>query len=237
MIFSLLECSGIAEAAVIVFSYAIIFLLATPVHECAHGYMAKLLGDPTAEEHGRLDLNPIKHLDPMGTIALLFFGVGWANPVPVNPRRARKVSMKTAMALTSVAGPLSNFILALIFVIIMKIVIVIFPGDVGVQLSSDLTHYVSDYTIGYIVLALNMIAEINLRLGTFNLIMPIPPFDGSRIMLLFLPTEYYFKIMRYERYIKIIVLVLLYTGVLTIPFGVVSNFIYSGINFITSFIC
>lgn len=237
MIFSLLKCSGIAEAAVIVFSYAIIFLLATPVHECAHGYMAKLLGDPTAEEHGRLDLNPIKHLDPMGTIALLFFGVGWANPVPVNPRRARKVSMKTAMALTSVAGPLSNFILALIFVIIMKIVIVIFPGNVGVQLSSDLTHYVSDYTIGYIVLALNMIAEINLHLGTFNLIMPIPPSDGSRIMLLFLPTEYYFKIMRYERYIKIIVLVLLYTGVLTTPFRVVSNFIYSGINFITSFIC
>ncbi|MBQ8841961.1 MAG: site-2 protease family protein [Ruminiclostridium sp.] len=237
MIFSLLECSGIAEAAVIVFSYAIIFLLATPVHECAHGYMAKLLGDPTAEEHGRLDLNPIKHLDPMGTIALLFFGVGWANPVPVNPRRARKVSMKTAMALTSVAGPLSNFILALIFVIIMKIVIVIFPGNVGVQLSSDLTHYVSDYTIGYIVLALNMIAEINLHLGTFNLIIPIPPSDGSRIMLLFLPTEYYFKIMRYERYIKIIVLVLLYTGVLTTPFRVVSNFIYSGINFITSFIC
>ena len=237
MIFSLLECSGIAEAAVIVFSYAIIFLLATPVHECAHGYMAKLLGDPTAEEHGRLDLNPIKHLDPMGTIALLFFGVGWANPVPVNPRRARKVSMKTAMALTSVAGPLSNFILALIFVIIMKIVIVIFPGNVGVQLSSDLTHYVSDYTIGYIVLALNMIAEINLHLGTFNLIIPIPPSDGSRIMLLFLPTEYYFKIMRYERYIKIIVLVLLYTGVLTTPFRVVSNFIYSGINFITGFIC
>ena len=116
--------------------------------------------------------------------------------------------------------------------IIMKIVIVIFPGNVGV-----LGYAVSDLTVGYMVLALNMIVEINLRLGVFNLIMPIPPFDGSRIMLLFLPTEYYFKIMRYERYIMIIVLVLLYTDILTVPFGAVSSLLYNGMNFITSFIC
>ncbi len=232
MIVDVLNCGGIAEAAVIIFSYLITFILATPFHECAHGYMAKLLGDTTAEERGRLTMNPIAHLDPMGTIALLIFGVGWANPVPVNPRRARKVSMKAAMAITSAAGPVSNFILAFAFILLMKIIIVVSPGNIGV-----LGYSVSNYVIGYLVLALNMIAEINLRLGVFNLIMPIPPFDGSRIFLSFLPTEYYFKIMRYERYILIIVLVLLYTNILTVPFGAVSNLLYNGMNFITSFIC
>ncbi len=232
MIVDILNCGGIAEAAVIIFSYLITFILATPFHECAHGYMAKLLGDTTAEERGRLTMNPIAHLDPMGTIALLIFGVGWANPVPVNPRRARKVSMKAAMAITSAAGPVSNFILAFAFILLMKIIIVVSPGNIGV-----LGYSVSNYVIGYLVLALNMIAEINLRLGVFNLIMPIPPFDGSRIFLSFLPTEYYFKIMRYERYILIIVLVLLYTNILTVPFGAVSNLLYNGMNFITSFIC
>ena len=232
MIVDVLSCGGIAEAAVIIFSYLITFIIASPFHECAHGYMAKWLGDPTADEHGRLTMNPLAHLDPMGTAALLVFGVGWAKPVPVNPRRARKVPMKAAMAITSAAGPVSNFILALAFMIITKLVIVLFPGNVGV-----LGYAVSDLTVGYIVLALNMIVQINLRLGVFNLILPIPPFDGSRIFLAFLPTEYYFKIMRYERYIMIAVLVLLYTNILTIPFGVVSTLLYKGMDFITGFIC
>lgn len=236
MIFDLLQCGSFANGAVIVFSYLVIFILATPIHECAHGYAAKLLGDTTAEEQGRLTLNPIKHLDPMGTICLLIFGIGWANPVPVQTSRMRKVSRKTAMALTAAAGPISNFLLSLVFIIIMKIVIVLFPGGVGVQLSGGIMYMVSDFTIGYIVLALDMIASISLALGVFNLL-PIPPFDGSRIFLAFLPAKYYFEIMRYERYIKIIILVLLYTNILTIPFGALSSLIYSGLDFITSFIC
>ncbi len=232
MLFELLQSSDIATAAVIVFSYLISFIIATPFHECAHGYMAKWLGDTTAEEQGRLTMNPIAHLDPIGTVALFFFGVGWAKPVPVNPRRARKVSMKAAMAITSAAGPISNFILALIFIFIMKIIIVLSPGSV-----LALGYHVSNLTIGYLVIALNMIAVINLRIGVFNLVMPIPPFDGSRIFLMFLPTQDYFKIMRYERYIKIIVLVLLFSNILNIPFDKISSLLYNGIDFITSFIC
>jgi len=233
MIFDIISNPAPINIVITVFSYLIMFILATPFHECAHGYMAKWLGDPTAAEHGRLTMNPIKHMDLMGTIGLLVFGVGWAKPVPVSPRRARKApTMKVAMALTAAAGPLSNFLLALIFILLMKILVVLCPGNVLVY-----DYSVASTTIGYLVVALNMIANINLRIGVFNLIMPIPPFDGSRIILSFLPTELYFKIMRYERYILIIVLVLLSSNILAIPFGAVSSFLYNGIDFITSFIC
>ncbi|MBQ8411725.1 MAG: site-2 protease family protein, partial [Ruminiclostridium sp.] len=124
MLFDLFKCTDVVTAVITVFSYLVILLIAFPIHECSHGYAAKLLGDDTAEEQGRLTLNPISHLDPMGTIGLLVFGIGWAKPVPVQPRRAIKVSQKTAMALTAAAGPLSNVIVSLIFMIIMKLVIV-----------------------------------------------------------------------------------------------------------------
>ncbi|MBO5266105.1 MAG: site-2 protease family protein [Ruminiclostridium sp.] len=221
MLFDLFKCTDVVTAVITVFSYLVILLIAFPIHECSHGYAAKLLGDDTAEEQGRLTLNPISHLDPMGTIGLLVFGIGWAKPVPVQPRRARKVSQKTAMALTAAAGPLSNVIVSLIFMIIMKLVIVF--GETST-------------TTLYLVLAFQMVININLNLGVFNLL-PIPPFDGSRIFFAFLPTKYYFAIMRYERFIMMAVLLLLYTGILSIPFSIVSNLIYTGLDFITSFIC
>lgn len=221
MLFDLFKCTDVATAVITVFSYLVILLIAFPIHECAHGFAAKLLGDNTAEEQGRITLNPISHLDPMGTIGLLVFGIGWAKAVPVQPRRARKVSQKTAMALTAAAGPLSNVFVSLIFMIIMKLVIVF-----GETSSTTL----------YLVLALQMVININLNLGVFNLL-PIPPFDGSRLFFAFLPTKYYFAIMRYERFIMMAVLLLLYTGILSIPFGIVSSLIYTGLDFITGFIC
>ena len=221
MLFDLFKCTDVVTAVITVFSYLVILLIAFPIHECAHGFAAKLLGDNTAEEQGRITLNPISHLDPMGTIGLLVFGIGWAKAVPVQPRRARKVSQKTAMALTAAAGPLSNVFVSLIFMIVMKLVIVF-----GETSSTTL----------YLVLALQMVININLNLGVFNLL-PIPPFDGSRLFFAFLPTKYYFAIMRYERFIMMAVLLLLYTGILSIPFGIVSSLIYTGLDFITGFIC
>ncbi|MBQ7835169.1 MAG: site-2 protease family protein [Ruminiclostridium sp.] len=222
MLFDLMKAGGAADIAVIVFSYLVILLIAFPIHECSHAFVAKMLGDNTAEEEGRITLNPFSHLDPMGTIGIMIFGIGWAKSVPINPRRARKVSQKTAMALTAAAGPISNVLVSLIFMIAEKIVIV----------ASGL----NDPTAFYVASALDMVLSINLSLAVFNLL-PIPPFDGSRIFLAFLPTKYYFSIMRYERFIMIGILVLLYTGILSIPFGILTNLLYSGLDFITGFIC
>ncbi len=222
MLFDLMKAGGAADIAVIVFSYLVILLIAFPIHECSHAFVAKMLGDNTAEEEGRITLNPFSHLDPMGTIGIMIFGIGWAKSVPINPRRARKVSQKTAMALTAAAGPISNVIVSLIFMIAEKIVIV----------ASGL----NDPTAFYVASALDMVLSINLSLAVFNLL-PIPPFDGPRIFLAFLPTKYYFSIMRYERFIMIGILVLLYTGILSIPFGILTNLLYSGLDFITGFIC
>lgn len=204
------------------FSILVMLFVVFPLHESAHALTAKLLGDDTAERQGRITLNPFAHLDPIGTIGIALFGVGWAKPVPVNTARCRKVkSQKTAMALTAAAGPMANILSSLVFLIIQKILIVTVPAST---------------TLSYIVLALYLIIDIDLFNGVFNLL-PIPPFDGSRVFLAFLPTKYYFQIMKYEQYIMIGLLILMYTGILSIPFRFLSNAIYSFLDLITSFIC
>lgn len=223
MLFKLFESGGdLLTIVVTVFSYLVIILIAFPIHESSHALMAKLLGDNTAAEQGRITLNPLKHLDPLGTIGMLVFGVGWAKPVPVQPYRARKVPMRAAMALTAAAGPVSNVIVSLIVLIIEKIIIV--------------TVSPIDMTTLYIIMALEMIISINLFLGAFNLL-PIPPFDGSRIFLSFLPDKLYFGIMKYEEIIKLVILALMFSGKLSLPFHWLADLIYSGLDFITGFIC
>ncbi|MGN0597855.1 MAG: site-2 protease family protein [Ruminiclostridium sp.] len=213
---------GGADALTIImslFAILVVLLVATPVHECAHGWMAKALGDDTAERSGRLTLNPVHHLDLLGTICMLLFGIGWGKPVPINPSRCRKVkSGKTAMALTALAGPVSNILLSLIFMIIYKVVFYT-CGSVA--------------NIAYFLSALVFIIDINLFLAVFNLI-PIPPFDGSRILLAFLPTKWYFGIMKYERVIQIGILMLLWSGILSLPLNIVSNWLFNGLDFITT---
>ena len=223
MLFKLFESGGdLLTIIVTVFSYLVIILIAFPIHESSHALMAKLLGDNTAAEQGRITLNPLKHLDPLGTIGMLLFGVGWAKPVPVQPYRARKVPMRAAMALTAAAGPVSNVIVSLVVLIIEKIIIV--------------TASPIDMTTLYIIMALEMIISINLFLGAFNLL-PIPPFDGSRIFLSFLPDKLYFGIMKYEEIIKFVILALMFSGKLSLPFRWLADLIYSGLDFITGFIC
>lgn len=203
------------------FSYLIVFVISTPVHESAHALAAYWLGDDTAASQGRISLNPLAHFDLLGTVSLFLFGIGWAKPVPVNTYRCNKVkSQKTAMALTAAAGPISNIIVALVFMIIYKLVLMFAPA-------TDVTYYVA--------LVLYMVININISLGVFNLL-PIPPFDGSRLFLSFLPSKYYFGIMRYEQIIMYVVMFLLFTGVLTLPFGIISNLIYNGLDFITGFL-
>ena len=112
-----IRSGSMIEIILTAFSLLVMLFVVFPVHECSHALAAKLLGDDTAERQGRITLNPFAHLDLMGTIGILAFGIGWAKPVPVNPARCRKVSQKAAMAITAAAGPMANFVSSLIFMI------------------------------------------------------------------------------------------------------------------------
>ena len=186
----------------------ILFLL--PIHESAHALASSLLGDKTAQYQGRLSLNPFRHLEPMGAICLLLGGFGWAKPVSINPYNFK--NRKTGMALSALAGPLSNFLVSFAMLLVAKIVL-LFP------ITNDFMYA--------IVQVLVMIASISIGLGVFNLI-PLPPLDGSRIFLVFLPEKYYFKIMQYEHYISIGLMVLIITGALDYPLGLVSTLVFNG---------
>ena len=166
-------------------------LFAIILDEIAHGLVSTWLGDPTPKRQGRLSLNPLKHLDPIGTLCLIFFHVGWAKPVVVNPDYYK--NKKRGMALVALAGPLMNFLLAIFSIIIMAIF-------VKVNAYSNVLIIIYNFLLYFSV--------INLGLGLFNLI-PIPPLDGSRILGAFLKDDTYEQYMKYERYGFIIIAILL----------------------------
>ena len=200
-----------------------IVLIALTVHEVAHGYVAYKLGDPTAKALGRLSLNPIRHLDPIGAICMLLFHFGWARPVPINTRHFKKP--RRDMALTALAGPLSNFCMAVLALIIANYIALI----------PQLPNPVIDTLVFLFYYFFRAFAEMNLGLAIFNLI-PVPPLDGSRIFLIFLPDRLYFGIMKYERYISFALLALLWIGVLNFPLSYVLNRVYYGISYLISFL-
>ncbi len=188
--------------------------------------MAYKLGDPTARNLGRLTLNPLKHLDPVGTLCMILFHFGWARPVPINSRYFKH--SRRDMALTAAAGPLSNFIMAFLGLLLYRIfyrVLLAFPPV------SQFTYYLQ-YAL---LMLLSYFHSLNLSLGVFNLI-PVPPLDGSRIFLTFLPAKYYFGIMQYERYIQLALLLLLWTRVLTLPLSSLVGLISRGMNGLISLI-
>ncbi len=190
------------------FARFIALVTSIPVHESAHAFVSYKLGDPTAKSMGRLTLNPIKHFDLVGAICLLVAGIGWAKPVPIDPRYYK--NRKTGMALSALAGPVSNFIMALLAMVIYKVCEYTFYGT-----AVEFWYYAA-LVFSYIVI-------INITLGIFNLI-PVPPFDGSRIFLVFLPERWYFAIMKYERYIFIAFFLLLsFTNVIDKPMAAASG--------------
>lgn len=194
---------------------AIVILLAISIHEMAHGFVAYKLGDPTAKSMGRLSLNPLKHLDPIGALCMLFFGFGWAKPVMINPYYFKKP--KRDSALTALGGPLANFILAFLGIVIFKILIVFQTP------SNAFTEIIASFLSAFI--------SLNIGLGSFNLI-PIPPLDGSKIFLSLLPDRLYMDIMRYERLGWIILVVALATNVLTPVMVTIQNFIINIMTFL-----
>lgn len=196
---------------------ALVVLIAIPFHEAAHALVSHWLGDDTAVRAGRLSLNPLRHFDPLGALCMLIGGVGWAKPVGVNPRNYK--NPKVGMAISAAAGPISNFLLAWVSMILYKCVI--YSGLGGL--------------VPALMLFLYDMVVMNLSLGVFNLI-PVPPFDGSRIVLLFLPQRLYFKAMQYERQIMLIVLLPVFFGLLNRPLSIVVNFMWELLVGLTGFV-
>jgi len=175
-------------------------LLAISMHECAHGYAAYFMGDKTAKYSGRLSLNPLRHLDPIGTLCMLFFRFGWAKPVPINSRNFK--DSKKGIILVSLAGPLANFIIGFISTLILTLILYctsVFDIEVNVTLFRflvDIFRYSALMNVGFMI---------------FNLI-PIPPLDGSKILMEFLPPRLRYQIYQYEQYFSIILIILVYAG-------------------------
>ncbi len=210
MLYSLFRNGFSAEAIIWVLCSIPVIILALCVHESAHGLAAKWMGDPTAYNLGRISLNPRKHLDPMGALLMFVFGFGWAKPVPINTRYFR--NQKWGMALSALAGPLSNVLCSYLFYVVLKVIeTFVVVRSQGMYIAISTVHAIC--YVGYL---------LNLSLAVFNLI-PMPPLDGSRILFVFLPDRAYFAVMKYERYIYIGVMLLVITGMLDMPLDLVRN--------------
>jgi Zn-dependent protease len=181
------------------------FLLAITVHEFTHGYIAYRFGDPTAKMSGRLTFNPISHLDPIGTLALIMTQmIGWAKPVPINPRYL--ANPRTDMLWISLGGPAANLLTATVLAIGLHLI----DSIAG----HSMMRGASDYIMRPLVLIIYFGIQINIVLAIFNLI-PVPPLDGFGVLAGILPRRYAYQLERLEPYGFIILLILLLSGVIS----------------------
>lgn len=187
---------------------AVVFLVSIGFHEFSHAFIAYKLGDSTAKNQGRLTLNPLKHVDAFGALMVLIAGIGWAKPVPINPMYFK--DRKKGTMLVSLAGPLSNILLAFLFA---------FPF---VYISSKYNlSGIRNWNLKIIILLLsNEFIKLNLTLAVFNLI-PVPPLDGSKILGVILPSRQYYKMMEYENYLVIGLMMVIF--LFSRQFGMVLN--------------
>lgn len=213
-ILSYLRAGEYLQAVVAILSRCFVVFCCMPIHELSHGWVAYKLGDNTAKNQGRLTLNPLAHLNPIGTIMIFLFGIGYAQAVPVNPHNFK--NPKAGMAITSLAGPASNLIMGWISVWLYYICARILP------------YSSFSACVGYFFV---FAAQVNVMLAVFNLL-PIPPLDGSKVLAAVLPSKAYFKYMHYERYIMIALLLMLFIGVLDRPIAFLTNIMFGLIEFI-----
>ena len=199
----------------------LVLFTAITIHEFAHGFVADRLGDPTARNSGRLTLNPLSHLDPIGAVCMVLFGFGWAKPVPFNPFYFR--NRKRDTALVSLAGPAANILLAfastIIYVPFIVFVFSRFPNPVTI----------------FILGTLQSLVALNIGFAVFNLI-PFPPLDGSKILGAILPNSTYMDLLRYERFGFPVLFILSLTGVLGRVLGVIIDPVYGLWNGLVDFL-
>ena len=192
-----------------IFAVLVIIFLVLPFHEWAHAQTAYLLGDKGIKQRGRLSLNPLSHIDPVGALAMLLIGFGWAKPVPVDSRYFK--NPKVGMAITALMGPVANLVAALAGLLVFHTVWCIVP---------------SFFTAGgfgdYVLVFLQFYIIVNVDLAVFNLL-PIPPLDGSKILFVFLPDKAVMFFYRYQMFFMVALIVLLWTGPLSYILGFLSR--------------
>lgn len=189
---------------------AVAVLICLTVHEASHGLAAYVLGDPTAKSRHRLSLNPLRHLDPFGTLMMLMFGFGWAKPVPIDMRYFKHP--KQGLAITALAGPVSNFLLAYVALVGANFIV-----PFVISANSDGLLQLANFLV--------TLASLSLGLGIFNLI-PFPPLDGSKVLEGFLPDNISYTILRYERYGMVALMALLWFGWLDMPLAIARNAVF-----------
>ena len=187
-------------------------LICITFHELSHGFVAYKLGDPTAKRMGRLTLNPIKHIDVFGLLMMVVFRFGWAKPVPVNMMSFKHP--KRYMALTALAGPASNIILAIITLLIYGLTYTALGGRQTLETAG-----------GIALLMIERLAQISVALAVFNII-PIPPLDGSKVLFSVVSDKLYYKLMKYERYGMILLILVVSTSVFSSTVGRATSFLY-----------
>lgn len=197
------------EVIVSIFADLIVIFVCFPVHECAHALVAKLCGDDTAERAGRVTLNPFAHIDWIGALMIFICNIGYAKPTPVNLSRCKKVSVRTANVLVSLAGPLSNMVMAFILLIPYRILMV-----QAINQGSEVFYWAA--------MALYYAAQINVFLMIFNLI-PLPPFDGYHVLATFLPPKAVYFMERNARIFQIVVLLLIFSDLLDLPLMIATD--------------
>ena len=207
-------------------------LIALSVHECAHAWAAYKLGDSTAKYLGRMSINPMRHLDPLGVLCMIFAGFGWARPVPVNSRNLK--NPKRDMVLVSLAGPASNILLAFIGLLVLKIISAVGTPLLYPLITADPTSF-EFVALKMLLSFLMLFCQLNAGLAVFNLL-PIPPLDGSHLLALILPSRIYFKYVQYERYISFALVLLLVFNVLDTPLFFLRNYLLTGLEWIIDLI-
>lgn len=195
-------------------------IISITVHESAHGLAALWLGDDTAKRMGRISLNPLRHIDIFGLIMLATVKFGWAKPVPIDMRRFK--NQKAGMALSALAGPASNVLLALLATLGFRLSLSVYLSSL-----SDVSYYI---TLFFVYLQL-----INAGLAVFNLI-PIPPLDGSKILAIVLPERAHTFLMKYERYGFLVLAVLLFSGILDTPLTFLRSGLINGLEALVGFL-
>lgn len=203
-----------------VFAILLIIFLILPFHEWAHAFTASLLGDKAIKQRGRLSINPLDHIDPMGALCMLLFGFGWAKPVPIDPRNFK--NPKVGMAITALMGPVANIVAGFVGMLIYYTLVIFFPAF---TLASTVGGFITTFLSFYV--------SCNVGLAVFNLI-PIPPLDGSKILFVFLPDKYVNFFYRYQQIFFIALFALLFLGAFNGILSFLNNGLYNAMSAVAS---